>query len=454
MAAVSLMLLTFSKYTMPLLGHLSTHKKALVQTGFLILLYTISRLVNSLTSLVLAYHFGASISVSQVAVFVLLMTVIPAVVAAAVPLIVSKELAIAENKEQALLVCRSWGVEVSRGVMAGYLLLIVPFAWLLAPEPTQAARLDLGILLLLGFPTIALAVPVVIERTILQVSKRLYITPLYRTVALGCTVVAAMLSGKFGGIYLCAVGTAVGSLVEFQGLRRLSPYKKYFDLNGLPAIPWKAVGAVTCNNAAMVTCDLIDQALAAKLGHGTQAIYVLCLSLTAFICTTLYGVSNVLATVYLPSLFTKGRLALWLGGIRLYGAIVLFTVLVYAGVSLNASWLAQHLFNYGSFNPEDTSKIAGLLPWLSVPYLLIPAMAILVCSTGLAGGNRAITWAALAYFSTRAGIELMSYQDWGLHGIALASISASVVQAVILLFWLRSTSVERELSPVAVIPNS
>ncbi|MET3109152.1 peptidoglycan biosynthesis protein MviN/MurJ (putative lipid II flippase) [Oxalobacteraceae bacterium GrIS 2.11] len=428
---------------MSILDQLSNHKKALLQTGLLLLLYTLARMINSVTTLVLAYQFGASISVSQFAVFALVIALIPAVVAAAVPLIVSKELAVATDQRQALLVCRSWGVSATRGVVVGYLLLIVPLAWLLAPEPAFEAMFELAMLLLLGLPCIALAVPIVVERTILQVDKRLYVAPVYRSAALGCTFVAAALCGKTGGIYLCALGASLGAIIEFAGLLRLSSFNKYVELKSLPPIPWRAVAAVTGTNAAIVVCDLIDQALAVKLGHGMHASFVLCLSLTAFICTTLYSVTTVLATVYLPGLYTKGSSALWRGSSQLYSAIAGFTVLVYAGIALNASWLAKNLFEYGAFNPADTSKIADLLPWLSIPYLLIPAMAILVCASGLAGGTKIISWVALAYFLTRAGIAMSTYQHWGLPAIAFGAVAASSVQAAVLLFWLRSTAVEK-----------
>lgn len=398
-------------------------------------LFLVSSLVRSLgvaAALVLAHHVGTGLPMDHYMTFSLVVSTSCALVCSPLPLAVSKRLA--RGDIEAPAVTRAWARRIAMGAGLCYALLCPVLAALLRPRGAYDGFTELLLLLLLGLPAVVVAAPVATEQAIVQSRGRPFLGVWSSGLFTASGLIAALASGAFGGVYLCAVGTAAGAWLEFVWLRRCNRGVAASPAAPEP-LPWASLLTVFGASAGVLLQGFYDQALLARMGAGAQATWGLATRAPSFLGLSLFSVGAVLCTAHLSRALTNGRLHTETR--RLFLLVFGLSALVLGIAGTWAEPVTRLLYERGAFGAADTVRVADTLRWAVFAYLCYPATGVLIRAAGLAGGHRLLLGSAAGFVVVKVCLASALVPGHGMKAMALATFAAGVAQVGLLVFGLR-----------------
>ncbi len=415
------------------------------------------KLLEALSHLIVAYHFGTrdavdAFTIAFVVPSFLLNVMAGSVAGALMPTYISVAAGTGPGERENLLA--SLSLLHAALLVSSCLLLAVSARFLVAalgsgfpPHKQFLTRtllyLLIPVLFFSGFSRLWAAVLNAGERFVLAAAA-----PAVRPLA---AIVLLLLAARQWGIHALAAGMVIGAaaeavLVGWDARKRgLLPFPRWGGWN--PAL--KQVIREFAPMAGGVflygSTEMVDQAMAAMLGSGSVAVLGYGNRLVLFF---LVVVAGALGTAFLPHFSRLAAEGAWdrlQHTLRSYRRWIL---LVGAAVSLGLLWASEPLvrlvFQRGAFTAQDTFSVARVqaVYGLQITFFLLNILYVRLLSA--LKQNRHLFVAALVCVPLNAGLNLVLMRFWGVSGIALSTV---IVQAVTCL--LLASSTRRELGRAA-----
>jgi putative peptidoglycan lipid II flippase len=397
-------------------------------------LFAVTCLVRGMATaatLALAFHVGTGLQMDQYIAFTLVVGTLSNLLSSPLPVLVSQSIARVHNIDSAAQMCRRWARTLQKTCTLLYLLMCPLLAWLFTPAGA-GYTLELLALLLVGLPVVMIAPRVAAEQALLQARGRTYAAVWCTGLSTGASLIAAALSGYPGGVFICAVGFALGACAELALLRRISREVE----NGAPAyvaaepFPWKGLLILLGASACPLLLNFYDQALLAQMGTGAQASWGLAGRAPSYLAVCLGGVAGILSSSTLARAHTGGRLRS--AGGRLFVLVVVMTVAVMVVLWLTAEPLIALLFERGAFTAEDTKLVASTTLWTILGYMTYPAASVLTRAVGLLHAHRTLLISAGGYAVVKIGVAVAFVPSYGVAAIGASTFCGGVIQMLVL----------------------
>ena len=190
----------------------------------LVALSSLVRGLGALASVAVAYFLGTSAGMDHYTAFLMVMSTACSLLACSFPTLVGRHLAACHgtNSLKAHVAhCRQWAWSLSRASLTGYLALTPGLVYLLKAKGLPTFPWDLLALLWLGAPCIFVAAQTAVEQALLQANGRAYLAVSCTGLLTGVSLLAALVSARVGGAYLCAAGRGIGAVLELAVTRRV-----------------------------------------------------------------------------------------------------------------------------------------------------------------------------------------------------------------------------------------
>jgi peptidoglycan biosynthesis protein MviN/MurJ (putative lipid II flippase) len=392
-----------------------------------------------MAALALAAYIGAGAQMDHYMAFSMVLSTACALLASPLPVVVTRRVAAGPDLATAARVCRQWAGRLRRRAFLLYGVCCPVLAWVFTPNRMDGF-VELLALLLIGFPTALACAPLATEQALLQARGHPFKAMWSAALTSGSSLVAALLCGKVGGVYLAAMGLAIGPWLELLWLRRLN---RSIDDTGasVPSEPFPVATMLTVLGASsgILVQSFYDQALLVQMGAGAQAVWGLATRAPSFLNMSLAGMAGVLCSATLVQAQVTGRLKT--ESARLCLLVSGLSLAVMTAMWFAAEPLTRLLYERGAFTPADTTRVAAVLRWTVLAYLTYPPTSVLIRALGLVGGGRTLVASSVLFLAVKVTVTSLLLAPLGVGALAVATLAAGLSQCGLLAWRLRRAQV-------------
>lgn len=403
---------------------------ALLQALGLFFVSSFVRGLGAMSALALAAYVGAGAKMDHYMAFSMVLSTACALLASPLPVVVTRRVASGPDLATAAQVCRGWAARLRRLAFLLYGVSCPVLAWIFTPNRMDGFA-ELLTLLLIGFPTALACAPLATEQALLQARGHPFKAMWSAALTSGSSLIAALLCGKVGGVYLAAAGLAIGPWLELLWLRHLN---RSLDvtLAPVPREPFPLATMLTMLGASsgILVQSFYDQTLLAHMGAGAQAVWGLATRAPSFLNMSLAGMAGVLCSATLVQAQVAGRLKS--ESTRLCLLVAGLSAAVMAIMWVAAEPLTRALYERGAFTPADTSRVASVLRWTILAYLTYPPTSVLIRALGLAGGGRALVGSSVLFLVVKVTLASLLLAPLGMGALAVATLAGGLSQCALL----------------------
>ena len=396
-------------------------------------LFVVSSIVRGLgaiAALALAAHIGTSAAMDHYMAFTMVLSSACALLASPLPVVVTKRLAEGPSLAVTAQVCRKWAKQIQRVALVLYTLACPILAWLFTPVGASGFT-DLLILLLMGLPAALVCSQLATEQALLQARGYPFKAMWSAALSSGTGLAAAAVCGWFGGIYLAALGVALGSCLELLWLRRVNRViEKPVAPVAVEPFPWATMLTVLGASSGILLQSFYDQSLLAQMGTGAQANWGLATRIPSFLNMSLAGMAGVLCSATLTQAKLEGRLQN--ESLRLCGLVGFLSLVVMGVVWVAAEPITRVLYERGAFTPTDTKQVAEVLRWIVLAYITYPVTSVIIRALGLIGGHRTMLLSAVMFIIVKVMLTTLLLSSLGVGALTVATLAAGLAQIAVL----------------------
>jgi O-antigen/teichoic acid export membrane protein len=272
------------------------------------------------------------------------------------------------------------------------------------------------------------------EQAILQASGRVKLAVLQSGWSTSTALIFTFVAVQAHSVFWCAVGVALGPLLEWSQLRRLNARPSAAPTTGEPQLPWQRFGVLTVATAGIFFSSIYDQALLAQAGPRLQALWGLASRAPSFLTLSLVAAVGALSTVLVARSQGSACPELPRQAYRMARKAFLASAGVLGAMALAAVPLTHLLYERGTFGPEDTQAVAHVTRVSVFAFLWYPPLVVLLRAVGARNQIRVLALSALTFVGVKGALGWWAQSRFGLLGVS-GSTGIAMAAQVFLLGW-------------------